>query len=230
MQVSAETHHFLFNLGDTQRSHMVPTEPSACPAIKGTSPDIRVSICNWCVRYEHSANTCHTYTLLDTRNDMINANLKVYREVEEIDMQPRQDIKQFLENYKSDLQLLKQGGKFEDLPKGFISERNYYAASNIVSTPECTAIVNLIKEHGKENDGYEAYQNKGSSPFTDSEKFYGLELDAIIEYLLDMYFEMLYHIVIPSIIFSPPGECRRHSPGCLFVKRHRGLEFDKFTY
>eukprot|EP00116_Pleurobrachia_bachei_P008652 sb/3468914/ len=36
--------------------------------------------------------------------------------------------------------------------------------------------------------------------------------------------------VIKKAIFSPPGECRRHSPGCLFVKRHRGLEFDKFTY
>eukprot|EP00116_Pleurobrachia_bachei_P004045 sb/3464307/ len=46
MQVSAEPRHFLFNLGDAQHSHMVPTEPSACPVIWGTSPDIRASICN----------------------------------------------------------------------------------------------------------------------------------------------------------------------------------------
>eukprot|EP00116_Pleurobrachia_bachei_P018100 sb/3478362/ len=47
MQVSAETRHFLFSLGDAQRSHMLPTELCACPAIWGTSPDIRASICNW---------------------------------------------------------------------------------------------------------------------------------------------------------------------------------------
>eukprot|EP00116_Pleurobrachia_bachei_P007674 sb/3467936/ len=34
MQVSAETRHFLFNLRDTQHSHMVPKEPTACPAIR----------------------------------------------------------------------------------------------------------------------------------------------------------------------------------------------------
>ena len=46
-------------------------------------------------QYQQSANTCYTYTLLDSRNDMINDNMDVYREVNEIEIQARQ-VKDFM--------------------------------------------------------------------------------------------------------------------------------------
>ncbi|XP_063685492.1 prolyl 3-hydroxylase 1-like [Bolinopsis microptera] len=133
---------------------------------------------------QDGADTAYSYTLLHTRNPTINDNIELYSSQFGVKGTSRQDIQGFLNNHRIDMELLeKTDSKQQPREESVFRTDNSFGDKGFLSTEECNTLVYFAKEVSTENDGYDHFKDKGSSPFSSNEKYSGIELSRAIELL-----------------------------------------------
>ncbi|KAL5267999.1 hypothetical protein ACHWQZ_G004896 [Mnemiopsis leidyi] len=135
--------------------------------------------------FQEASDTSLSYTLLHKRNPTINENVEVFSTQYGLPGNPRQDILDFLNNYKIDTALLEKSDSLQQDSEEEVlfSTATSYGARRFLSDKECKSLIYLAKEISVENDGYETHKDKDYSPYNVNEKFRGIVLSKAIELL-----------------------------------------------